>query len=267
MKDNLKKAQSIMLEILIEIDRICVKHSIEYWLTDGSLLGAIRHKGFIPWDDDLDIGMLREDYEKFKKVALLELKDDIFLQTSQTDFGYPWGMVPLKLRSSKGIIIEKGEEEGKYNNGIFVDIFAFDKFSQNNLKRKIQYLPKILLELKTTRLWTNKKNLKNIMKIIFIIPSQKLISPKFIINLSKLLNKSNENYVLGYGFDLTWRKVFDKEDIFPLKKREFEGVKVKVPKNSHKYLKKIYGEDYMEIPPLEKRLTHAQKIVIFKGVD
>ena len=78
-KATLDEAKEIMLDILKEIDRICLKHNLRYWLSGGTLLGAIRHNGFIPWDDDIDIDMLREDFEKFKKIAKTELREEFYL--------------------------------------------------------------------------------------------------------------------------------------------------------------------------------------------
>lgn len=83
--DMLKIGQTEMFNILSEIDRICRKHQIKYWLEFGTLLGAIRHKGLIPWDDDCDIGMMRSDFIRFKNVILKELSPDFFFQTKQTD--------------------------------------------------------------------------------------------------------------------------------------------------------------------------------------
>lgn len=93
---KMTNVQHIELEILKKIDEVCKKHNINYWLDSGTLLGAVRHQGFIPWDDDIDIGMLREDYEKFLKVAQKDLGDDYFLQTRSTDKNYP--LVFAKVR-------------------------------------------------------------------------------------------------------------------------------------------------------------------------
>ena len=90
MNENLKKIQQIELDILLEVDRICKKHEIEYFLDFGTLLGAVRHSGFIPWDDDIDIGMTRDNYEKFLKIASSELKKDYFLQNVYTERETPF---------------------------------------------------------------------------------------------------------------------------------------------------------------------------------
>lgn len=261
---DLKLAQNIMFEILKEVDKICSKHNINYWLDSGTLLGAKRHKGFIPWDDDLDIGMLRDDFERFKKIAKLELEKNIFIQTSKTDKEYSWEMVPMKLRSNKGIIIEKGEGNTKYNNGIFIDIFPFDYYSENKFIYKIQMIPKYLREIKTTKIYTEKKNLKNFIKYYIIFPIRGLLSKKLINFLEKIL-KNKKSKICGYGLDMIPRNSFKIKDIFPLKDIEFCGELFKIPNNEKKYLEELYGKNYMILPKREDRKTHAEKIEIFEN--
>ena len=126
---NVAAAQKVMLEILVEIHRICVENNITYWLEAGTLLGAIRHKGFIPWDDDCDISMPRKDYERFLQIAQEKLPETMFLQTKETDKEYPlpWA----KIRKNGTLLIETGETgEEKYHHGIFVDIFPYDYYKK-----------------------------------------------------------------------------------------------------------------------------------------
>lgn len=119
---NIAAAQKVMLDILIEVHKICVKHNITYWLEAGTLLGAVRHKGFIPWDDDIDISMPREDYEKFLEIAQRELPSDLFLQTNKTDPEYSREIT--KVRKLNTLLIETGETGNEnYCHGIFIDIF------------------------------------------------------------------------------------------------------------------------------------------------
>ena len=113
-----------MLKLLRELDRICTKYDIPYWLDGGTLLGAIRHGGFIPWDDDIDVAMLRNDYYRFLEVAKTELRDDIYLQTRETDSDYP--MFFAKLRDKYSTFHEPMYERLKCHKGIFLDIFPFD---------------------------------------------------------------------------------------------------------------------------------------------
>ncbi|MCB1828331.1 MAG: LicD family protein, partial [Coxiellaceae bacterium] len=123
----LRQAQLVMLRMLKIFDHICKKHKLTYWLEAGTLLGAVRHHGFIPWDDDLDVSMLRKDYERFIRLAPDELPSDIFMQTEKSDPGYFNPAVPLKLRDKNSLLIEPHEVEDKHiHQGIFIDIFPYD---------------------------------------------------------------------------------------------------------------------------------------------
>ena len=116
--------KKIELEMFKYYLAICEKHDLKYFLIGGTLLGAVRHKGFIPWDDDIDIGMPRPDYEKFLLVAQKELPEHIFLQTHNTDIEYPNCFA--KLRNSDTTFIETSCKKLKINHGIYIDIFPLD---------------------------------------------------------------------------------------------------------------------------------------------
>jgi len=120
---TLREAQLIMLDMLVEFDKICQKYNLKYWLDSGTLLGAVRHQGFIPWDDDIDLSMPIEDYNKFIEIAENELSSDIFFQTTQTDNKFPFDYI--KLRSNRAKIVEFHEKDRdiEYHQGVFVDIF------------------------------------------------------------------------------------------------------------------------------------------------
>ncbi|MCL1864046.1 MAG: LicD family protein [Defluviitaleaceae bacterium] len=129
--EDLRKLQMIELDILKEVDRVCRKHDINYFLIYGTLLGAVRHKGFIPWDDDLDIGFLRKDYEKFCKIFQHEADTcKYFIQTWKTDKHYYWNYG--KIRRLDTEYIRLGQEHMKYVTGIYIDIFPFDYLPLSN---------------------------------------------------------------------------------------------------------------------------------------
>ena len=123
--EELHQLQSVLLEMLIELDRICKKHDIRYCIIAGTLLGAVRHKGFIPWDDDLDVAMTRSEYRRFREVCVSELNTSrFFFQDDTTDLHYRWGWGRLRRIDSE--FVRVGQEHLKMRTGIFLDVFPMD---------------------------------------------------------------------------------------------------------------------------------------------
>ncbi|MDL2274101.1 LicD family protein, partial [Oscillospiraceae bacterium OttesenSCG-928-G22] len=122
--DELHKLQRVLLEMLLELDRVCKKHSIRYCLIAGTLLGAVRHGGFIPWDDDLDVGMTRGEYEKFRAVSHELDPARFFFQDHTTDPGYRWGWGRVRRLNSE--FLRTGQEHMSMRTGIFLDVFPLD---------------------------------------------------------------------------------------------------------------------------------------------
>lgn len=124
-REDLRQMQVILLELLLEVDRICRKREIKYMLSSGTLLGAVRHKGFIPWDDDLDVTMLRSEYDRFCEACEEDLdRSRFFLQTHKNTPGYRWGYA--KLRRVGTEYVRAGQEHMDYPTGVFIDIFPRD---------------------------------------------------------------------------------------------------------------------------------------------
>ena len=139
-----KEVWAVELDLLQEFMRVCNKYGLKYCADGGTLLGAIRHHGFIPWDDDLDIAMLRSDFEKLNEVAPAEFKKPYFWQTEETDKGSARGHAQLRNSDTTGIIKTEYERQrnNNFNQGIFIDIFPFDtvvddeeKLAEQDLKR------------------------------------------------------------------------------------------------------------------------------------
>lgn len=253
---TLRKMQLRLLDMLVEIDKICRKHDIKYWLDFGSLLGAVRHKGFIPWDDDLDIAMPKDDFEKFCKIAPLELPKHLFLQTPQTD---PQYLMPvLKVRDNNSLFITRHEDFTKdYNKGLYIDIFVVTEYP--NVKPKLR---KFLLG------WISKVNcfmgikhnitLKNhLAAIIFpIIKGMCLFAWKVLC----IKPKTELGYdVMRY---CPYSCAYSKEWVFPLSEVTFEQHSFLAPHLTDSYLNSIYP-NYMQLPPKEKRVTH----IIYVNID
>ena len=260
---DLRKAQLLMLKILKEVHKICEENNIKYFLSDGTLIGAIRHQGFIPWDDDLDIGMLREDYEKFCKIAPQILSENFILQNFQTDKGYglQFGKVILK----NTVWIEKvAKNTNRQWSGIYIDIFPYDNITENKKMQKlinrlyifIQGL--ILIKFKYINISNYEsmaKKLKYVLKKIYLCT----ISKKLLIYIrdsicKRYLNKSN-TLVTKYGGNF-YKNQNPYNFYKDLTLQNFEDTSFYIPKNYDKILKNLYG-NYMEIPPIEKQRQHG----------
>lgn len=277
-KLDLKKAQKVMFNILYQVHKICDKYKINYWLESGTLLGAVRHGGFIPWDDDVDIGMLREDYERFLQVAKNELPLNFEVKAYQLDenIGYNWA----KVMDKNSILIEKHELADSIG-GIYIDIFPYDNYSENSMKRifkqnKYKHLFKMTLigEISFRKPLFKPYNIfKNIMKVImtFIFKIARKDRHYFIKKVrkekQKLIIPERTKYI-GYGVDLLyWKNIFQYDYMFPLKKLKFEKCEFNIPNKYKEYLSELYGKDYMKLPPKEKRVWHSEGIYYRKGVE
>ena len=137
--EDLRRIQLLELDILKEIDRIARKNGLHYTLCGGSLLGTIRHKGFIPWDDDIDVSMVREDYDKFFEACKRDLNHEkYFAQTMDTDPTYQIAFGRILLKNT--VFQRAGQEHVKVNNGFFVEIFPRDGLSDNVFIEKLQFI-------------------------------------------------------------------------------------------------------------------------------
>lgn len=256
-KDTLEQAKFVMLRLLRVFDDICQKHQLRYWLDGGTLIGAIRHNGFIPWDDDIDVAMLRDDLKIFLEIAAKELPEDIFLQTQKTDSRYV--LYLTKLRDKYSTYREENNEKLNCHKGIFIDIFPMDFIKHHRL----QAILKLFIH------GTNYSKLTKVERFIqsFIgRPVRKFVT-YFHLPLYDVLNNLFHTTVedaecLAYTMELNETKQFPK-DIFPLQTHKFEGYEFFIPNNYDSYLKSYFG-NYMELPPVEERQTHNIGIDPFK---
>ena len=169
MEDKLRKIQLCQLEILKEVVRICDKHGIDYWLAYGTMLGAVRHKGFIPWDDDLDIYMTMEGFKKFQRACKSELSSDYFLQTPNSEPTMGWLFYKVRKNGTRMLEPHQTGDNGSFNYVIWVDIFPLINISDAKEKRAKQYA--ILRRLQYYRgchpSISKKNSLKNILKSVY----------------------------------------------------------------------------------------------------
>lgn len=255
--NDLRKAQILMLEMLVIIDELCKKNNIEYWLDAGTLLGAVRHGGFIPWDDDVDIAMDLENYTKFKKIAE-NYKEKRYV------FDIPKKINKNKLKYIKFLSKEHEIEELTRKGGLFIDIFPYERYSKkrSTLDKIISkiYMIKANFNLRLFK-WNLSNILVNLVKFIRGIVYS-LIPIKLLDCYAKKQKNIKGKYI-GYSLNTGFSERVKLEDIYPLSTIEFEGYKFYCPGNYKNYLTKFYGE-YMQIPPENKRVSHALKIEINK---
>ena len=258
-KTDLRQAQLVMLKILRVVDDICRRHGIHYWLDGGTALGAFRHKGFIPWDDDLDISMLREDYIKFLSIARKALPGNLFLQVIKEDIDYYiyW----TKIRDKYSTKEEPEYSKARFHKGIYIDIFPCDFYPQKNLLGGLEKLIAKIFQYRCKNLYSGMGLLETIYlgggKILcFFVPYR---IEKWVFNIFRrcLMNRGS---TIGYGIGIPFRRRYEYEEIFPLRQALFEGYLFPVPNMIEQYLSDLYG-DFRKLPDVLDRKPHSTKIM------
>lgn len=236
---NLRKAQLKMIYILDTVANLLDKNNIPYWLDGGTALGAVRHGGFIPWDDDLDIDIKDEDYSKVIKILTESLPSDLIVQCRENTVGY--SHKHIKVRDKKSIFVEKGSEHLK-ERGIFIDIFPANK-TNYKFQNKINSLKKNQHKYKS-------RSKLSYLPYFIIFRTQILVLKLISIFLKKdaFVTPGFEKYC--YPLRLT----------STLKKIEFEGSYYSAVNDLDEYLRIHYG-DYMTIPKEENRIVHTSEII------
>lgn len=266
----LRKVQLTQLEIAKEIKRVCEENGIRFFLNDGTFLGAVRHGGFIPWDDDMDLGMLREDYEAFCRIAPAKLRPEYCLQTWYTDpnYGLPFG----KVMKRNTVYLESKKTRRLQENGFYVDIFPFDDVPRDAGQR--QALAGRLLQIYRTKLM--KSGYKPWMENDRILWKKRL---GYVYYQLRALFARQET--LGSAFDalacsqektglvceqsaLSKPYYFERAWCEELADYSFEGVTFPGPKDYDPFLTALYG-DYMQLPPEEERENRHQIVEIDFG--
>ena len=263
MDNTQKKLHETLIEILDYVVSVCEKNSLQYCLVYGSALGAYRHHGFIPWDDDMDIAMPRDDYKKFLEVMKKQGNERYSIQNEENEENYFLSF--SKVRKNGTIFIESIAEEKYQNNGIYIDVFPldfiknYDGKSRRN-RNRINYIKHVLKIQGCPKLYKTKEgNARFVVDCVISFPAWVMSNKKLLRNLNKLMvapiNIEQASYIAHYD-ESSEAAVMEKNIYFPLGECEFEGKMYKVPGNICEYLRRQYGDNYMELPPVEKRATH-----------
>lgn len=259
---TLKELHRIQLEMLIDFVDACKKLDLKYFLICGSALGAVRHKGFIPWDDDIDIGMPRNDYERFITEGQKLLNSNTFIQTHRSDSEYPHNFA--KIRNSKTTYIEFTKKNINMNHGVYIDIFPLDGVSKSYIGRLFFTIANKIYAKKVDEafdlsIYAKNQNFKNIffeliVKILFRRKSYKEI----VVKRDKLLRKRDyykSNYIANYCGAWGNKEICHRSFFGEGQEVKFENIEVVIPKEYDLYLKQVYG-NYMKLPHIDKRKSH-----------
>lgn len=264
---ELDKIKKIEVEILKEFIKICNEFSLQYFALGGTMLGAVRHHGFIPWDDDIDIGMFRDDYEKFIRFSREMLPNHLFLQNINTD---PDCLIPFtKIRDSRTTFIETSCKNRKMNHGIYIDIFPLDFFPQNDCEKKKISRKKKIIRYRMYREYTIPKEnqssqikefikrfISTILRILYPTVNQAIIAGEHLF-----MSVKHSDYIANYYGAWGDKEIVPAEWYGEGSNALFEGISIKIPKHYEKWLTQVYG-NYMEYPPVEKRTTHHYAEII-----
>lgn len=249
---SVEEYKQVELNILIKVDKICREKNINYFLFGGTLIGAVRHKGFIPWDDDIDISMLREDYNRLAYVIQNEDYGLNFLRIEEnSDTIYPYGKI-----CDKNTVIEEMNFKNVVGYGVFIDVFPFDylpedKQARTKLKRKYFRMYQLLTHSSRTGYVKTNSVITNIKRSLAFHLSK-------MFNTNYLVNKMNSDFIelnaqKSNLVGLAWAFAWSIEDYQSTSEVMFEGHSFLAPKNPDRVLKTHFG-DYMKLPPENERV-------------
>lgn len=272
--DERKKLKKTLLCMTAEIDAVCRKYDIKMFLVGGSLLGAIRHGGFIPWDDDVDFGMTREDYEKFISIFDQELGEHYYLRCPNSS--YPNGNRFMQI-FKKGTVLETAEGNTPLQpNCVLVDVFPYDAVPNNQIYQKIKGIwcngLMVIASSVTDYTYPNEEYKQMMRKTIsgLVLHTAMTIigflfswrSPaKWFNTVDKTIQYKKKT---GFITSATGRRhylgeIFSTDVFLPLQEIKFENLTLFAPANPDAYLRHNYGDDYMTPPPDGKRESHFVK--------
>ena len=271
--DERCKLQQILTEMLDDVQHACDKIGVQIVLCGGSCLGAVRHQGFIPWDDDLDIAIMREDWDKFKACFNDVMPDKYVLEApnyDDKDTKYPWAKIYLKGTELQDVI----DINLPYNKGIFIDIFVIENVVNNKMTQRFDAFVTATMKYVATSMLLYKYPSHD-MDVLFSASMKSLIYYRLrqmlgftfsFVSHKRWLKwydlfaarhkKETSLVTIPTGTNLYLGEMLERKTWLPYATAKFNGVDVKIPHDFHKYLSKLYGEDYMTIPPKEKQISH-----------
>lgn len=253
--DELKKIQ---LDVLLHLDAFCKENNIQYFLCGGTLIGAIRHNGFIPWDDDIDVMMTRENYDKFAKLYSIKDKSEYKYFSCDIDKNYPYTFAKLSNENT----MMKEYSNCEYDMGVNIDIFPVEYVSDNkkeqqkvvdNCQRYIN-----MMNLKRVKISSTRNLVKNIVLLLSqfclsFISTSKLVHLVDNIAKKSSLTRTNTMAVLVWGYKM--RELQPASNLESQIMHKFEDLEFPIPIGYDDYLRRLYG-DYMQLPPADKQVTH-----------
>ena len=272
-QDMRNHSQDVLVEMMRDIHNVCIKREIGYALVGGSCLGAVRHQGFIPWDDDIDISMLREDWEKFRSCFDEELGEKYVMEAPQygnKDCKTTWA----KVYKKKTVLQEIMDVDTPYEQGIFIDIFFYENVSNNKIIRKIDACLSDFLKGVATSMVFYKYpnelmkqyygatpqtkryyNMRRFLGFLFSWMSHKRFCDCYDKFVSR--HKTPSEYITApTGRKNYMGEILQRKWWIPQKQVKFENTEFLVPADSHNYLLTLFGKNYMQLPPVEKREKH-----------
>lgn len=250
------------LNIFLEFERICKKLSLKYYLVCGSALGAEKYEGFIPWDDDMDVAMPRDDYDNFVKEAQKYLPENIFVQNSFTEPNFP--AMYTKLRDSHSTFVEKSVAHIKMNHGVFIDVFPLDgypkyKLSQFIFEIKKRYYNTIFLSVADVKRTTKTTLVHKVLSFFKLNKNMAKVSEKYN-NLVSKYSLDSSDFWCNHGNSAGKLDYSPKAQFGKGRKSVFEGIEVIVPEKSDEYLTQKYGNWRADLPKEERQGHHVYAI-------
>lgn len=253
----------VLLDILIYVDEICRRHQLRYYLVGGTLIGAVRHGGFIPWDDDIDISMPRDDYERFINLCKVELPTHLIVKNYLTDSLSMYNF--LKVENINTISIEKDVLHLGCRGGVGIDVFPLDGISKNYFLRILHFEAVHVLRFLRHAHYVDISSKINPFKKIVYSLLQRAFSFRFILStMDRLckLKRYNESKLVCNFYGAWGRREIVPKVIFGAPVNvEFEQHSFLAPSQKELYLKRLYN-DYMTLPPVEKRVGHHNYAVL-----